>query len=96
MVPSSLSGEGCHDAVMRLGDEVRLPEYVGRVGMLSLDWVRRPIVGYNEQPTFRGTMATIDTADDLIEVLKSDDRLRSAVRRELLTEELLSLPGRFD
>ena len=41
-------------------------------------------------------MATINTADDLIEVLKSDDRVRSAVRRELLTEELLALPGRFD
>ena len=41
-------------------------------------------------------MATINTADDLIEVLKSDDRVRSAVRRELLTDELLALPGRFD
>ena len=91
-----MSGEGCHDAVIQLGDEVCLPEYVGRVGMLSLDWVRRPIVGYNKQPTWRGTMAKINTADDLIEVLKSDDRVRSAVRRELLTEELLALLGRFD
>ena len=41
-------------------------------------------------------MTTISTADDLIEVLKSDDKVRSAVRRELLTEELLALPERFD
>ena len=40
-------------------------------------------------------MTTISTADDLIEVLKSDDKVRSAVRRELLTEELLALPERF-
>ena len=39
-------------------------------------------------------MVTINTADDLIEVLRSDDRVRSAVRRELLTEEVLALPAR--
>ena len=41
-------------------------------------------------------MATINTADDLIEVLRSDNRVRSAVRRELLTDELVALPDRFD
>ena len=41
-------------------------------------------------------MATINTADDLIEVLRNDDRVRSAVRRELLTEEVLALPERVD
>ena len=41
-------------------------------------------------------MATINTADDLIEVLRNDDRMRSAVRRELLTEEVLALPERVD
>ena len=41
-------------------------------------------------------MATINTADDLIEVLRSDDRVRSAVRRELLTDELVALPDKVD
>ena len=41
-------------------------------------------------------MATINTVDDLIEVLRNDDRMRSAVRRELLTEEVLALPERVD
>lgn len=41
-------------------------------------------------------MATINTADELIEVLKSDGRVRSAVRRELLTEELIAVPERLD
>ena len=40
-------------------------------------------------------MTTINTTDDLIEVLKGDDKVRSAVRRELLTDELLALPERF-
>ena len=40
-------------------------------------------------------MVTINTADDLIDVLRSDDRVRSAVRRELLTEEVLALPAQF-
>ena len=37
-------------------------------------------------------MTTINTADDFIEVLKRDDVVRSAVRREILTGELLALP----
>ena len=41
-------------------------------------------------------MATINTADDLIEVLRSDDRVRSAVRRELLTDEVVALPDKVD
>ena len=41
-------------------------------------------------------MATINTADELIEVLKSDGRVRSAVRRELLTDELIAMPERLD
>ena len=39
-------------------------------------------------------MTTINTAEDLIEVLKRDGKVRSAVRREILTEELLGLPAR--
>ena len=41
-------------------------------------------------------MATINTADDLIEVLRKDDRVRSAVRRELLTDELIAMPEKVD
>ena len=41
-------------------------------------------------------MATINTADDLIEVLRNDGRVRSAVRRELLTDELIAMPEKVD
>ena len=41
-------------------------------------------------------MVTINTADDLIEVLRKDDRVRSAVRRELLTDELIAMPEKVD
>ena len=41
-------------------------------------------------------MATINTADDLIEVLRADSRVRSAVRRELLTDALVALPEKVD
>ena len=40
-------------------------------------------------------MVTINTADDLIEVLRKDDRVRSEVRRELLTNELIAMPERL-
>ena len=38
---------------------------------------------------------TINTIDDLLRVLREDEDVRAAVRRELLTEELLVLPDRF-
>jgi hypothetical protein len=41
-------------------------------------------------------MATINTADDLIEVLRNDGRVRSAVRRELLTDELIAMPEKVN
>ena len=41
-------------------------------------------------------MAAINTVDDLIEVLKRDGKVRSAVRREILTEDLLAVPARVD
>ena len=41
-------------------------------------------------------MATINTADDFIDVLRSDDRVRSAVRREILSDELIALPDKVD
>ena len=40
-------------------------------------------------------MTTISTADDLIRVVRENDEFRAALRRELLTEELLELPRRF-
>ena len=64
--------------------------------MLSFDWVRRLIAGYNGSPHRGDRWQSYNTADDLIEVLTSDEKVRSAVRRELLTEELLKLPDRFD
>ena len=38
---------------------------------------------------------TINTIDDLLRLLREDEDVRAAVRRELLTEELLKLPERF-
>ena len=40
-------------------------------------------------------MTSINTIEDFLRVVRENDDLRSAVRRELLTEELLALPGRF-
>lgn len=40
-------------------------------------------------------MAIINTADDLLRLLRENAEFREAVRRELLTEELLELPKRF-
>ena len=41
------------------------------------------------------TPNTINTIDDLLRLLRDDEDVRAAVRRELLTEELLALPDRF-
>ena len=40
-------------------------------------------------------MTSINTIEDFLRVVRENDDLRSAVRRELLTEELLALPSRF-
>ena len=40
-------------------------------------------------------MVTINTSDDLIRVVRENPEFRDAMRRELLTEELLELPRRF-
>ena len=41
-------------------------------------------------------MVTINTTDDLLRALAENPRWKEAVRREILTEELLALPARFD
>ena len=41
-------------------------------------------------------MVTINTADDLLRALAENPRWKEAVRREILTEELMNLPARFD
>ena len=41
-------------------------------------------------------MVTINTADDLLRALSENPVWKEAVRREILTEELLKLPARFD
>ena len=40
-------------------------------------------------------MATIETTDDLIRLLRQDEEFRAAARREILTQELLRLPALF-
>ena len=39
-------------------------------------------------------MTTIDNIEDFLRIVREDEGVRSAVRRELLTEELLELPAR--
>ena len=39
-------------------------------------------------------MTTINNIEDFLRIVREDDALRSAMRRELLTEELLELPAR--
>lgn len=41
-------------------------------------------------------MVTIHTSDDILRVLRERPEWKDAVRREILTEELISLPARFD
>ena len=41
-------------------------------------------------------MVTINTTDDLLRVLAENPEWKAAVRREILTEELMALPARFD
>jgi hypothetical protein len=41
-------------------------------------------------------VVTINTTDDLLRVLSENPEWKAAVRREILTEELLNLPARFD
>ena len=40
-------------------------------------------------------MTTIDTIDDLLRLVREDEDVRAALRREILTEELLALPAQF-
>lgn len=40
-------------------------------------------------------MVIINTSDDLIRIVRENSEFRAAMRRELLTEELLDLPRRF-
>ena len=40
-------------------------------------------------------MATINSVEDFLRAIREDDALRSEVRRELLTEEILTLPQRL-
>ena len=41
-------------------------------------------------------MVTISTTDDLLRALSENPDWKAAVRREILTEELINLPARFD
>ena len=40
-------------------------------------------------------MATINTIDDLLRIVRENEEYRVALRRELLTDDLLSLPAQF-
>ena len=40
-------------------------------------------------------MTTLDNIDDLLRIVREDEAVRAALRREVLTEDLLSLPTQF-
>ena len=40
-------------------------------------------------------MTTLNDIDDLLRIVREDERVRAALRREVLTEDLLSLPAQF-
>ena len=40
-------------------------------------------------------MATLNTTDDLLRLVREDSEFRAAMRRELLTAELLEVPNRL-
>ena len=40
-------------------------------------------------------MTTLDNIDDLLRIVREDEGVRAALRREVLTEDLLSLPAQF-
>lgn len=40
-------------------------------------------------------MATINTTEDLLRIVRENEEYRAALRRELLTDDLLALPGQF-
>ncbi len=40
-------------------------------------------------------MTTLHTVDDLLRIVRENEAFRAALRHELLTEELLALPGQF-
>ena len=40
-------------------------------------------------------MATINTIDDLLRIVRENEEYRAAMRRELLTDDLLALPAQF-
>ena len=40
-------------------------------------------------------MTSIDTIEDLLRLVREDEEIRAALRREVLTEELLALPAQF-
>ncbi len=40
-------------------------------------------------------MTTIDTIEDLLRLVRENEEVRAALRREVLTEELLALPAQF-
>ena len=40
-------------------------------------------------------MTTLDNIDDLLRIVREDEAVRAALRREVLTEDLLSLPAQF-
>ena len=41
-------------------------------------------------------MTTINTTEDLLQLVREDETFRAAMRRELLTTELLEVPQRLD
>ena len=50
---------------------------------------------FDERMVYNRYMTTINTPDDLIRLVREDDAFRDAMRRELLTAEILETPQRL-
>ena len=92
------------DAVVANGEvDSRVLAFVGMTGFVQKASSAKESAHFTEEGGLdtiksaigRILMTTINTVEDFLRAMRENDELRSAVRRELLSEELLALPQRF-
>ena len=92
------------DAVAANGEvDSRVLAFVGMTGFVQKASSAKESAHFTEEGGLdtiksaigRILMTTINTVEDFLRAMRENDELRSAVRRELLSEELLALPQRF-
>ncbi len=92
------------DAVAANGEvDSRVPAFVGMTGFVQKASSAKEPAHFTQEGGLdtiksaigRILMTTINTVEDFLRAMRENAELRSAVRRELLSEELLALPQRF-